>query len=122
MGRTFVFLINNVDLTALEIAFQYKNRWQVELSFKWIKQHLKVKFFGEGAENVLGIQIFAAIIAYCLVAIVVQDLKLGYSTYEILQILGASPLEKTPLKKLLTKLDYKDVKQLNDKQFKINFD
>lgn len=121
MGRTFVFLTNNFDLTALEVAYLYKNRWQVELFFKWIKQHLKVKSFWGESENAVRIQIFSAIISYCLVAIVAKELKLEYSTYETLQILSVSLLDKTPVKELLTKIDYKDVKELNDKQLKISF-
>jgi Na+-translocating ferredoxin:NAD+ oxidoreductase RnfE subunit len=110
MNRTFVFLTNNMSLTAQEIALLYKNRWQVELFFKWIKQHLKIKTFWGNSENAVRIQIYTAIITYCLVAIVAHDLKIDRSTYEILQVLGISLLDKTPVKELFTNIEYKDVK------------
>jgi len=109
--RNFIFLTNNIDLTAEQIALLYKNRWQVELFFKWIKQHLKVKSFWGTSENAVRIQIYSAIIAYCLVAIVGHDLKLERSTYEILQILGISLLDKTPVNELFTNIDYNNFKE-----------
>ena len=109
--RNFTFLTNNTDLTAEQIALLYKNRWQVELFFKWIKQHLKVKSFWGTSENAVRIQIYSAIIAYCLVAIVGHDLKLERSTYEILQILGISLLDKTPVNELFTNIDYNNFKE-----------
>jgi len=120
MNRTFVFLTNNMSLTAQEIALLYKNRWQVELFFKWIKQHLKIKTFWGNSENAVRIQIYTAIITYCLVAIVGHDLKIDRSTYEILQVLGISLLDKTPVKELFTNIDYKDVKELNYNQLSLN--
>jgi Domain of unknown function (DUF4372)/Transposase DDE domain len=118
--RTFVFLTNNMDLSALEISLLYKNRWQVELFFKWIKQHLKIKSFWGTSENAVRIQIYSAIIAYCLVAVVGYELKIDRSTYEILQILGISLLDKTPVKELFANLDYNDVKELNYNQLSFN--
>jgi hypothetical protein len=109
--HNFTFLTNNIDLTAEQIALLYKNRWQVELFFKWIKQHLKVKSFWGTSENAVRIQIYSAIIAYCLVAIVGHDLKLERSTYEILQILGISLLDKTPVNELFTNIDYNNFKE-----------
>lgn len=82
-NRTFVFLTNNMELSSEQIALLYKNRWQVELFFKWIKQHLKIKSFWGTSENAVRIQIFCAIIAYCLVAIIGYDLKIERSTYEL---------------------------------------
>jgi hypothetical protein len=120
MNRTFVFLTNNMTLTAQEIALLYKNRWQVELFFKWIKQHLKVKTFWGNSENAVRIQIYTAIITYCLVAIIGHDLKIGRSTYEILQILGISLLDKTPVKELFTNIDYNDVKELSYNQLSLS--
>jgi len=111
-NRVFVFLTNNFDLTAQQIALLYKNRWQIELFFKWIKQHLKIKSFWGHTENAVRIQIYCAIIAYCLVAIVGHDLKINRSTYEILQVLGVSLLDKTPVKELFTNENYKDVNEL----------
>jgi hypothetical protein len=75
----------------------YKNRWQIEL-FKWIKQHLKIKSFWETSENAIRFYIYPAIITYCMVAIVGHGLKLERSTYEILTVLGISPLDKTTVK------------------------
>ena len=120
MNRTFVFLTNNMSLTAHEIALLYKNRWQIELFFKWIKQHLKIKSFWGNTENAVRIQIYSAIITYCLVAIVAHDLIIERSTYEILQILGISLLDKTPVKELFTNIDYNNVKELNYKQLSLN--
>lgn len=94
----FVFLTNNFELTATEIAVLYKNRWQVELFFKWIKQHLKVKSFWGHTPNAVKTQLYCAIIAYCLVAIVGKEFKIDRTTYEILQILSISLLDKTPVK------------------------
>ncbi len=120
MNRTFIFLTNNFSLTAQVIALLYKNRWQVELFFKWIKQHLKIKSFWGNSENAVRIQIYTAIITYCLVAIVGNDLKIERSTYEILQILGISLLDKTPVKELFTNIDYNNVKELDYKQLSLN--
>lgn len=118
--RTFIFLTNNFELTAEEIAFLYKNRWQVELFFKWIKQHLKIKAFWGTSENAVRIQVYSAIIAYCLVAIVGTNLKIDRSTYEILQVLGVSLLDKAPVKELLTNMNYNDVKEPLDNQLSLN--
>jgi Transposase DDE domain/Domain of unknown function (DUF4372) len=118
--RTFVFLTNNMELTAEQIALLYKNRWQVELFFKWIKQHLKIKSFWGTSENAVRIQIYTAIIAYCLVAIAGYELKINRSIYEILQVLGISLLDKTPVKELFAIIDYKDVKELNYNQLSIS--
>ena len=118
--RTFVFLTNNFELTAEQVALLYKNRWQIELFFKWIKQHLKIKSFWGTTENAVRIQIFSALIAYCLVAIIGTELKIGRSTYEILQILGISLLDKTPVSELLAIIDYKDVKEPICKQLSLS--
>ena len=110
-GRDFIFLTNNISLTANEIALLYKNRWQIELFFKWIKQHLKVKSFWGHTENAVKIQLYCAVIAYCLVAIAAKELKLDRKIYTIIQILGFSLHDKTPIKQLLTTIDYKNVKE-----------
>ena len=109
--REFIFLTNNFLLTANEIALLYKNRWQIELFFKWIKQHLKVKSFWGHTENAVKIQLYCAIIAYCLVAIVAKELKIDQHIYTILQIAGFSLHDKTPVKQLFTTNDYKNVKE-----------
>lgn len=91
----------------------YRKRWGIELFFKWIKQHLKIKSFWGTTENAVKIQVNCAIIAYCLVAIVAKTLKSKRTIYEILQILGKSLLDKTPVNQLIIKSDYKNVKDLN---------
>ena len=109
--REFMFLTNAMDLTAQQIADLYKNRWQIELFFKWLKQHLKIKKFWGTTENAVRIQISAAITAYCLVAIVQHDMLLKRSTYEVLQILSISLTDKTPLRELFDKTYSNDVKE-----------
>jgi transposase len=109
--REFVFLTNNFDLTAAEIALLYKHRWQIELFFKWIKQHLKIKSFWGHTENAVKIQLYCAIIAYCLVAIAAKELNIERPIYTILQIIGFSLLDKNPVKELLINTDYKNVKE-----------
>jgi hypothetical protein len=118
--KNFVFLTNNFELPAQQIAFLYKNRWQIELFFKWIKQHLKVKSFWGTSENAVRIQVYSAIIAYCLISIIAEQLKIEKSTYEILQILGISLLDKTPVKELFTNMNYKDVKEPFDNQLSLS--
>ena len=113
-NREFMFLTNAMDLTAQQIADLYKNRWQIELFFKWLKQHLKIKKFWGTTENAVRIQISAAITAYCLVAIAQHDMKLKRSTYEVLQILSISLTDKTPLRELFDKTYYNDVKEQFD--------
>ena len=113
-GREFSFLTNAFHLSSLEVANLYKNRWQIELFFKWLKQHLKIKKFWGRTENAVRIQISAAIIAYCLVAIVQHDMQLERSTYEVLQILSISLTDKTPLKELFEKSKFNDVREQFD--------
>ena len=110
-NRVFMFLTNTMELTAVQIADLYKNRWQIELFFKWLKQHLKIKKFWGTTENAVKIQISAAITAYCLVAIVQHDMQLKRSTYEVLQILSISLTDKTPLRELFDKTYSNDVKE-----------
>ena len=112
--REFMFLTNVLDLTAQQIADLYKNRWQIELFFKWLKQHLKIKKFWGTTENAVRIQISAAITAYCLVAIVQHDMQLKRSTYEVLQILSISLTDKTPIRELFDKTYSNDVKEQFD--------
>ena len=109
--KMLIFLTNNFDLSAGQIALLYKQRWQIELFFKWIKQHLKVKTFWGTTENAVRIQINIAIITYCLVSIIAKELKINRSIYEILQILSASLLDKTPVNELLMKSDYNNVNE-----------
>src|SRR5208283_1390979 len=91
------FLTNNLVLPALTIAQIHKSRWQVELFFKWIKQHLRIKAFFGTSENAVKTQIWIAVSIYVLVAIVRKRLRLEISLYQILQILSVTLFEKTPL-------------------------
>ena len=116
---TFVFLTNNLELPALEIALLYKYRWRVELFFKWIKQHLKILAFWGISENAVKIQIYIAILTYTLVAIMKSRLKSPLSTYEILQILSMSLLDKTNVKDLINKPYLQYVKELDYNQLKL---
>lgn len=97
----------------MTIALFYKYRWSIELFFKWLKQHLKVKRFWGTTENAVRIQIHCAIITYCLVAIVQHDMKLERSIYEVLQILSISLTDKTSLRDLFDKQNFNNVKELN---------
>jgi hypothetical protein len=97
-----VFLTNNFEVSALEVAYLYKNRWQIEVFFKWIKQNLSVKKFWGHSENAVRIQLWVAIIAYLMVAYVKHALKSDYSIYEIMQIVGVSVFDKTSVRELLT--------------------
>ena len=110
-GRTFVFLTNNFVLPAPIIAELYRNRWSVELFFKWLKQHLKIKKFWGTSENAVRIQIYCAIITFCLVVIVKHDMKLERSVYEILQIVGISLTDKTNLRDLFDKSNINNVNE-----------
>ena len=120
--REFMFLANAMDLTAQQIADLYKNRWQIELFFKWLKQHLKIKKFWGTTENAVRIQISAAITAYCLVAIIQHDMQLKRSTYEVLQILSMSLTDKTPLRELFDKTYSNDVKEQSGPLIPVLFD
>jgi len=121
LDRDFVFITNNMDLKAIEIALLYKNRWKVELFFKWIKQHLKVKSFWGTNMNAVKTQVYCAVITYCLVAIIGNKLKVDRPIYEILQILSISLLDKTPLNEILTKYDYKNNKEPKCNQLEIKW-
>lgn len=101
-GKTLVFLTNNTALPALTIAALYKSRWQVELFFKWIKQHLRIKRFIGNSENAVKTQIWCAVATYVLIAIVKKELQLDASLYSLLQILSVSVFEKTPLDQALS--------------------
>ena len=94
---------------AEEVALLYKFRWRCELFFKWLKQHLRVKEFYGTSENAVKIQIYAAIIAYCLVAIIQSELKLKMDTYDVLRILNVSLLTRMPLADLLTEANRAEV-------------
>jgi hypothetical protein len=96
-GKRLVFLTNNFDLPAMTIANIYKSRWQVELFFRWIKQHLRIKSFYGTSPNAVKTQVWIAICVYVLVAIIRKELNVDHSLHEILQILSVSLFEKTPI-------------------------
>ena len=106
--KRFKFLTNNFTLPALTIALIYKSRWQVELFFKWIKQHLRIKAFFGTSENAVKTQIWIAVSVYVLVAIVRQRLEMEASLYQILQILSVTLFEKTPILQALQPPDSQD--------------
>jgi len=103
-GKTLVFLTNHFGLPALSICALYKSRWQVELFFKWIKQHLRIKRFFGTSQNAVKSQVWIAVATYVLVAIVKKRLNLDLSLHSMLQILSVTPFEKLPLHQLLTEM------------------
>ena len=117
--RTFVFLTNNFQLDALIICQLYKLRWQIELFFKWIKQHLRIKSFFGASINAVKTQVWIAISVYVLVAIIKKELKLERSLHEILQIISILLFEKTPLKQALTGNYYDFKEQQNYNQLSL---
>ena len=116
-GKRFSFLTNNMTLKPELIADLYRQRWQVELFFKWIKQHLRIKKFLGTTENAVKTQIWIAVCTYVLIAIVKKRLKLNQSLYEILQILSLSMFEKTPINQLFT--GEQEVCDTNSEQFQL---
>ncbi len=114
--KRFVFLTNNFALPALTITQLHKCRWQVELFFKWIKQHLRIKAFYGTSQNAVKTQIWTAISVYVLVAIMKKQLNLDLSLYTILQILSVTIFEKVPLLQVLTEFNYKSRGTDLDKQ------
>jgi hypothetical protein len=102
LGKTLVFLTNNTVLPALTIAALYKSRWQVELFFKWVKQHLRIKRFFGTSQNAVKTQIWTAVAVYVLIAIVKKELQLKASLYTLLQILSLTLFEKIPIHQALT--------------------
>ena len=106
--RHLVFLTNHFKLPALQVAELYRYRWKVELFFKWIKQHLRIKAFYGTSENAVKTQIWIAICVYVLVAIIKKQLKIELSLYTILQIFSLTSFEKIPLLQLLTENEYRN--------------
>jgi len=117
--KKFVFITNNFELTALQVAHLYKHRWKIELFFKWIKQHLKVKSFWGYSENAVKTQVYCALITFLIVVIAKQKLKLKQSHYEILQILSITLLNKTQLNQLFEDALLQDFKEQNCNQLKM---
>ena len=118
-GKRLVFLTNNFTLPAFTITELYRCRWQVELFFKWIKQHLRIKVFFGTSENAVKTQIWIAVSVYVLVAIVKKRLNLSASLYEILQILSLTMFERIPLDQLLNKIVADDIQSLSSNQLNL---
>jgi IS4 transposase len=104
-GKTLIFLTNNMVLPALTISSLYKSRWQIELFFKWIKQHLRIKRFYGTSENAVKTQIWIAVSVYVLIAIIKKKLNLDTSLYTLLQILSITLFEKMPLQQALLPIE-----------------
>ena len=117
--RVLVFLTNNFELDANEIAKLYKHRWKIELFFKWIKQNLKIKTFWGTSENAVRVQIWIAISAYIIVAIAKKRFILKQSLYEILQVISVSVFDKMPIKDLFANQIQQNFKELNHNQLNI---
>jgi hypothetical protein len=117
--KLLVFLTNHFDLPALTITELYRCRWQVELFFKWIKQHLRIKAFFGTSENAVKTQVWIAIAVYVLVAVVKKRLNIDASLYTILQILSLTLFEKTPLDQLLARIDREDESVENGNQLNL---
>ena len=118
-GKVLVLLTNNFNLTANEVAQLYKHRWKIELFFKWIKQHLKIKSFWGHSENAVKTQVWIAVSVYVLVAIAKKRFMLKQSLYEILQIISISIFEKMPINQLFQETQLQYFKEQNHKQLKM---
>jgi transposase len=117
--RYYVFVTNNFDLPAQVIADLYKHRWQVELFFKWIKQHLAIETFWGRSANAVKIQICVALAAYLLIALLKKNLRIDRNSYEILQILSVSQFDKTPIAKLISEAPVQITENSGQKQAKL---
>lgn len=118
-GKTLVFITNQMTLSAATICALYKSRWQVELFFKWIKQHLRIKRFFGTSENAVKTQIWIAVSVYVLVAIVKKRLNLDASLYTLLQILSVTLFEKMPLQQAFTGSGYNTAAGVNPNQLNL---
>jgi hypothetical protein len=118
-GKVLIFLTNNFHLQAHEVAQLYKHRWKIELFFKWIKQHLKIKSFWGHSENAVKTQVWIAVSVYVLVAIAKKKFMLQQSLYEILQVLSISIFEKTPINQLFQQTQLQYFKEQNYNQLKM---
>jgi len=118
-NKRLVFLTNNFELSAKTIAALYKARWGIELFFKWIKQHLRIKAFFGTSENAARSQIWIAVSIYVLIAIIKKRLKLDQSLYTILQILSTSIFEKTPILQLFQDIDDSEDEPTNSNQLNL---
>ena len=118
-NKILIFLTNNFNISAADIAQLYKHRWKIELFFKWIKQHLKIKSFWGQSENAVKTQVWIAVSVYVLVAIAKKKFRLEQSLYEILQILSISIFEKMPINQLFQQTQLQYFKEQNRNQLKM---
>lgn len=118
-GKILVFLTNNFHLKATDIAQLYKYRWRIELFFKWIKQHLKIKSFWGHSENAVKTQVWIAVSVYVIVAIAKKKFMIKQSLYEILQILSISIFERMPINQLFRQTQLQYFKEQNNNQLKM---
>ena len=118
-NKTLVFLTNNFFLSSLTIAELFHCRWEIELFFKWIKQHLRIKAFYGNSENAVKTQIWIAVTTYLLVAIIKKMLKIEPSLYTILQIFSVTIVENIPILQLLTGYDYTAPKYVDPNQLNL---
>jgi hypothetical protein len=118
-GKILIFLTNNFNLKATEVAQLYKHRWKIELFFKWIKQHLKIKSFWGQSENAVKTQVWIAVSVYVLIAIAKKRFMLKQSLYEILQVLSISIFEKMPINQLFQQTQLQYFKEQKDNQLTI---
>jgi len=116
---TIVLMTNNFNLPALTVTELYRSRWQVELFFKWIKQHLRIKSFYGTSENAVKTQIWIAISVYVIVAILKKQLRLPYSLYTILQVLSVTAFERIPLYQIFTMVNYKTENPMSANQLNL---
>jgi transposase len=115
-NKKFVFLTNNFSVSAITIALLYKQRWQIELFFRWIKQHLRIKSFFGNSANAVKTQVWIAVSVYVLLAIVKKQLKIDVSLYTFLQVISISIFEKTPIYQLFQMNVYKTLNNGDDNQ------
>ena len=116
----FDFITNNFSISAFQVASLYKYRWSIELFFKWIKQHLRIKTFWGYSENAVRIQVYSAIISYLTIAIMKEKMKLKQSNYEILQILNFSLIDKIPIQRMFEDYYLQNFKELSCNQLNLN--
>jgi DDE family transposase len=121
IDKRFVFLTNSFSLPALTVAAIYRYRWQIELFFKWIKQHLRIKRFFGTSNNGVKTQIWIAVAVYVLIAIIKKRLGLGHSLYTILQVLSTTLFEKTPVPLVFQRFD-EETRIINDSKQLVLFD
>ena len=115
-NKYYIYLTNNFEIDAKKVADPYKHRWQIELFFKWIKQHLRIEVFWGYSANAVKTQICIALCAFLLVAIMKKKLNINRDLYEILQILSVSQFEKTPINTMLSDTKLQNLNERAEKQ------